>query len=276
MLYGIASFGRYLGAFSDLGWAWNRRPKTVSSNVPTAEFVECFVIFLYGITNTWMERFGAQPGDPYTTKEIQHISIAVMFWFAGLVGMGLESKWIRDMLALRRENAGMKASEPPSYAASFNPFPAIVIGITGAAMSAHHQTYLFQVQIHALWGNLLTAFAVIRCLTYFFVWLRPPHSILASRPPTEAVASFFLACGGLAFMLSTEQVTFAAMRRGHDDVMMFLNFTVAVVCFIFSWSLIVLTIKGWAISHAKKYSSHISTASIFDSSRDRATSMNEA
>jgi len=25
----------------------------------------------------WMERFGAHPGDPYTTKQIQHISIAV-------------------------------------------------------------------------------------------------------------------------------------------------------------------------------------------------------
>ena len=46
-----------------------------------------------------MERFGAQPGDPYTSKEIQHISIAVMFWFAGLVGMGLESHRLRRWLA---------------------------------------------------------------------------------------------------------------------------------------------------------------------------------
>ena len=39
--------------------------------------MESFVIFFYGITNTWMERFGANPGDPYTTKQLQHISIAV-------------------------------------------------------------------------------------------------------------------------------------------------------------------------------------------------------
>jgi hypothetical protein len=26
-----------------------------------------------------------------------------------------------------------------------NPIPALIIGITGAAMSAHHQTYVFQV-----------------------------------------------------------------------------------------------------------------------------------
>lgn len=75
---------------------------------------------------------------------------------------------------------------------------------------------LQQVQIHALWGNLLVAFAVLRCLTYFFLWLGPPKSILPSRPPTEALGSFFLACGGLVFIFSTEEVTIAAMRRGRD------------------------------------------------------------
>ena len=99
-----------------------------------------------------MERFGADPGDPYTTKEIQHISIAVMFWFAGLVGMSLESRRLRRWLAaistasLRasRRNSGAVA-EPASYGGSFNPFPALVVGVTGIAMSAHFQTYLFQV-----------------------------------------------------------------------------------------------------------------------------------
>ena len=99
-----------------------------------------------------MERFGAHPGDPYTTKEIQHISIAVMFWFAGMIGMGLESRRLRRWLATV-SIASLKASsgdnnavaEPASYRGSFNPFPALVIGVTGAAMSAHHQTYVFQV-----------------------------------------------------------------------------------------------------------------------------------
>lgn len=113
------------------------------------------MIFFYGITNTWMERFGAKPGDAYTTKEIQHISIAVMFWFAGLVGMGLESRRLRRWLAavatssLVASNRNRDAvAEPASYGASFNPFPALVIGVTGAAMSAHFQTYLFQVGMH--------------------------------------------------------------------------------------------------------------------------------
>lgn len=214
------------------------------------------MIFLYGATNTWMERFGAHPGDPFTTKQVQHISIAVMFWFAGLVGMAIESKRVRRWLA-SDATAAVPASvrsqeavaEPPSYIASFNPFPAMCIGVTGAAMAAHAQTYLFQVQIHMLWGNLLTGFAVLRCLTYFFLWLGPPRSILPSRPPTEALASFFLACGGLMFMFSTEEVTIAAMRRGHDDMMMFLNVAIAVTCLAFCWTVGVVAFKGWLKSH---------------------------
>ncbi|KXN86383.1 hypothetical protein AN958_10245 [Leucoagaricus sp. SymC.cos] len=248
--YGLLTFARFLGSFAEFGWAWNRVP---FGEPVTAEFVESFVIFSYGITNTWMERFGANPGDPFTTKQIQHISIAVMFWFAGLVGMGIESKRVRKWLAASIFNPAASLTnvpqdtitEPPSYSGSFNPFPALVIGVTGAAMAAHFQTYLFQVQIHALWGNLLVGFSVLRCLTYFFLWLGPPRSILPSRPPTEALGSFFLACGGLVFMFSTEEVTLAAMRRGREDVMMFLNVAVAITCLAFCWTLFVVGFKGW-------------------------------
>ncbi|KDR83576.1 hypothetical protein GALMADRAFT_205521 [Galerina marginata CBS 339.88] len=254
--YGLLTFARFLGSFADLGWAWNRPP---SGEPYSAEFVESFVIFLYGATNTWMERFGANPGDPFTTKEIQHISIAVsirelvMFCFAGLIGMAIESKRVRKWLAASTFPASRHPSdvpqkaivEPVSYIGSYNPFPALVIGVTGAAMAAHAQTYLFQVQVHALWGNLLVAFSVLRCLTYFFLWLGPPRSILPSRPPTEALASFFLACGGLVFMFSDEEVTIAAMRRGRDDVMMFLNVAVAITCLACCWTLLVVGFKGW-------------------------------
>jgi len=242
--YGLFTFARFLGSHSDMGWAWNVSP---IGNTISAEFIESTVIFLYGISNTWMERFGAKPGDPYSTKQVQHISIAVMFWFAGLIGMGMESRRMRRWLAASAVGSARLSSvaEPPSYRGSFNPFPALVIGVTGAAMSAHTQAYVFQVQIHQLWGWLLLGFSVLRCLTYFFLWLAPPKSILPSRPPTEVLGSFFLACGGLMFMLSTEEVTLAAMRKGRDDVMMFLNVGVAITCFAFCWTLCVMTFHGW-------------------------------
>ncbi|KAG9317603.1 hypothetical protein JVU11DRAFT_1812 [Chiua virens] len=245
--YGLFTFARFLGSHSEMGWAWNISP---IGNTISAEFVESTVIFLYGISNTWMERFGAKAGDPYTTKQVQHVSIAVMFWFAGLIGMGMESRRVRRWLAASATASLGSARpssipEPPSYRASFNPFPALVIGVTGAAMSAHAQAYVFQVQIHQLWGWLLLGFSVLRCLTYFFVWLGPPNSLLPSRPPTEALGSFFLACGGLMFILSTEEVTLAAMRKGRDDMMMFLNVAVAITCFAFCWTFCVVAFNGW-------------------------------
>jgi len=68
--------------------------------------------------------------------------------------MGVESKRIRDWLASATFTSVTShrvepdtTAEPPTYIASFNPFPALVIGVTGAAMAAHAQTYLFQVSL---------------------------------------------------------------------------------------------------------------------------------
>ncbi|KAF8324437.1 uncharacterized protein EI90DRAFT_2934701 [Cantharellus anzutake] len=255
-IYGILTFCRYLGAFAKYGWAWNRVTTTSRHfGGPTAEMVESTVIFTYGITNTWLERTGAKPGAPYSTKEIQHIGIALMFWFAGLAGMALESRRVRRLLSLSAFSDGSLAlrTEPTSYTGSFNPFPAIVIGVTGAAMAAHHQRYMFAVQVHALWGNLLLAFSVLRCVTYVFLWLRPPtseRSLLPSRPPSELLASFFLASGGLVFISSSEPIIFGAMRHGRDDLMMILDVVVAITCFVFTWCVVVLAIKGWARNRA--------------------------
>ena len=268
--YGILTFVRFLGAFGEYGWAWNKRPTPENSqhspaafwrrNMPSGEFIECFVIFLYGISNTWLERLGAQRGDPYTVKQIQHISIAVMFWFVGLVGMGLESTRVRQLLsrpivgahpAAAVPNPGQDAVlaqvQPPSYISSFNPFPALVIGATGVAMAAHHQDYEYEVKVHVLWGIMLAAFAVLRCFTYFFLWLRPPTSVIPSRPPTEALASFTLCCGGLLFMLSNEEVSFAAMRADYADPMAVLNFAISVVGLVLCWSFCIMLIKAWAL-----------------------------
>ncbi|WFC97105.1 hypothetical protein MBRA1_003771 [Malassezia brasiliensis] len=270
--YGVLSFVRFLGAFGEYGWAWNKRPTPANTErhvaqwrrtMPSAEFVECLVIFLYGVSNTWLERLGAHPGDPYTVKQIQHISIAVMFWFVGLVGMGLESVTLRSLIArvvvqahpsvapepgvrADADEALAQATPPPSYAYSFNPFPALVIGVTGVAMAAHHQDYVYEVQVHILWGEMLAAFALFRMLTYFLLWLRPPSSLLPSRPPTEIMASFALTCGGLLFMLSNEEVSFAAMRSDYSDFMAMLNVAIALVALVFAWSFAVMVIKAWA------------------------------
>lgn len=251
--YGVLTFARYLGAYADLGWAWNRKP--VGSRAVSAEMVECAVIFTYGATNTWMERFGAKRGDPYTVKQVQHISIAVMFAFGGLAGCLLESVRVRKLLGsvISTNSHNGRVREPPTYAFSFNPFPALVIAITGLAMAAHHQDYVFQVQIHSLWGILLAGGSLFRFLTYCYLWVRPPtDSMLPSRPPTEVLTSFGWAAGGIVFMLSDEEVAFAAMRSGFDDMMAFLNFTVALTCLMFCWIVVVMGVKGFALLRLKR------------------------
>ncbi len=93
-----------------------------------------------------------------------------MFWFAGLVGMCIEAKRVRKWLAASIFNSAASSSntprdaitEPPSYGFSFNPFPALVIGVTGAAMAAHFQTYLFQVR-HFLNGYTKLITSAILC-----------------------------------------------------------------------------------------------------------------
>jgi hypothetical protein len=152
--------------------------------------------------------------------------------------MAIESKTVRKWLSTLGADPSESVSEPEDHT-SFNPVPALVISVTGAVMGAHFQTYLFQVcahvaifqdkflistrappqvQIHALWGNLLVGFGLLRCLTYFFLWVAPVRSTLPSRPPTELLGSFFLTCGGLSFIFSTEEVTLMAMRRGRDGM----------------------------------------------------------
>lgn len=221
-----------------------------------------------------MERFGKHPGDPYTAKDIEHISIAVMFWGGGLVGLAVENPTVRHWLLgegaseetteekVLAPTKGDRIPEIRSRRTVSNPLPAVVIGITGIAMSAHHQTYLFQIQIHSLWGYLLLGFALCRSLTCFLEWVRPPptNPRLPAMPPTELIASIFLGAGGFVFICSDEQITFWAMRthRGRsthsmlsplltahiDDVMMFLNLAIALTCLAYVWTTIVLVIAG--------------------------------
>lgn len=56
LIWGLLSFARYLGAWSEIGWAWNAKPKSDDwrQGAPSAEFVESFLIFFYGSTNTFV------------------------------------------------------------------------------------------------------------------------------------------------------------------------------------------------------------------------------
>jgi hypothetical protein len=89
LVYGLLTLGRWMGAFADFGWAWNVKPtKEVVGRrraaLPSAEFTESFVIWLYGCTNVFLEHLAAW-GDEWTAQDLEHVSISVMFFGGGLV-----------------------------------------------------------------------------------------------------------------------------------------------------------------------------------------------
>lgn len=126
--------------------------------------------------------------------------------------MLVESSRIRDLLNTTGYDAAPEHSysdeereerrRPETYKFSLNPIPALVILLLGIMMSSHQQTSTISTMVHKQWGNLLTAASFARALTYVIMYLKPPKSVLPSRPPTELLTSFGLISGGIIFMAS--------------------------------------------------------------------------
>lgn len=75
------------------------------------EYLDSWVILLWGIVNTFTEHHGG----PWTHKDLQHTLMGVLWWAGGAVGVWLSRKGKRSI------------------------FPAIIISLTGWAMSGHAQ-----------------------------------------------------------------------------------------------------------------------------------------
>lgn len=241
-----------MGCFAEIGWAWNLKPPVGivtprKARVPSAEFVESFVIFLYGSSNVFLEHLAAW-GDRWAAQDLEHVSISIMFFGGGLCGMLIESRRVRNLLNTNilasPANRGKEAT-PPSYVTSMNPFPALIILLLGLMMSSHHQTSMVSTMVHKQWGTLFVGFALARAVTYILNYLSPPSSYLPSRPPSEIIASFCLISGGLIFMASNKD-TVAAMERYHLDAMFLFTVTMGFSAFLMAWTIVVLAVKGWA------------------------------
>ncbi|USP73230.1 hypothetical protein yc1106_00504 [Curvularia clavata] len=255
-VYGFLTLGRWMGAFADFGWAWNvKPPKEVVGRrraaLPSAEFTESFVIFLYGCTNVFLEHLAAW-GDAWTAQDLEHVSISVMFFGGGLLGMCIESSKMRDLL-----NSGVVASQaasveneawqqPRQYRFSMNPMPALIIMLLGKMMSSHHQSSMVSTMIHTQWGSMFMGFALARALTYITLYISPPTSFLPSRPPTEIVTAFCLISGGITFMVSNKD-TVAALESYNLDAMFIFTVVMGLTALLMAWTTVVIAIKGWAL-----------------------------
>ncbi|KAL8375700.1 hypothetical protein RB595_007015 [Gaeumannomyces hyphopodioides] len=256
---GLVTLGRWAGAFGDLGWAWNVRPRGSRGSRgdrqrwrPSAEFVESALIFFYGSTNIFLEHLGSSNSAAWSAQDLEHVAITVLFIGGGLCGMLVESAAVRDLLnaSVVEAAAGGGDDEDPKRPAhdgvSLNPIPALVILLLGVMMSSHTQGSAVAGMVHKQWGTLLTGAALARALTYVLVYLRPPRSVLPSRPPTELLAAFGLSAGGIIFMASSGD-TVTAMVNQELDAMFMYTVTMGLVALLMAWVVAVMAIKGWAV-----------------------------
>lgn len=258
-LYGILTLMRYFGAFADLGMAWNCLPVKKSKNLqagkkhwsfPTMEFVECLLIFIYGCSNVFMEHLGNSTGA-WSHKDLQHASIAFMYFGGGLCGLLIESSFIRRLVnqtvgrfAPSDEDTD-KANSGMLGTVSLNPFPAFIVFWTGVLMSQHEQELPLSTAIHMQWGYLFSIGALCRLGTYALMYLKPPQSVVPSRPFTELITSFCLICGGMVFVQSNSETVLAMMFRSLDG-MFTLNVNVGIAALIMGWVMFVMAFKAWA------------------------------
>ncbi|OJD23903.1 hypothetical protein ACJ73_04745 [Blastomyces percursus] len=255
--YGLLTLGRWMGCFADFGWAWNIKPSREMAGrwrarIPSGEFTESFVIFLYGASNAFLEHLAAW-GEAWTAQDLEHVSISVMFFGGGLCGMLVESKRVRNWMnaaiyppTAPTEGLPSESVEvPKTQRVPLNPIPALIILLLGLMMSSHHQSSMVSTMVHSQWGMLLVGFSIARGVTYIILCLKPPTSLLPYRPPSELIASFCLISGGLIFMLSTRNVV-EAME--HYDIHAMFVFTVAMgfTAFIMAWEILCISLKAWA------------------------------
>lgn len=262
---GLFTLGRWSGSFAEVGWAWNVRPKRSGQKWrPSAEFVESALIFFYGSTNIFLEHLSGWGGE-WKPRDMEHISITVLFIGGGLCGMLVESTRIRDLLNTTvdetefdhpyHDEEAKQSSAPETYEFSLNPIPALVILLLGIMMSSHTQSTNTSSLVHKQWGNLLLGASFARGLTYVLMFLKPPKSVLPSRPPTELLASFGLISGGIIFMASAGD-TVQGMIHYNMDAMFMYTVTMGLVGSLMAWEVIVLAIKGWAVRRERHRESH--------------------
>lgn len=270
--YGLLTLGRWMGAFTEFGWAWNIRPEypIVSrwkSRVPSAEFTESFVIWAYGASNVFLEHLNAW-GKPWSHQDFEHVSITLLFFGGGLLGMLIESSWARELLStsvvIQKERGdevapasrfdasgaveepGQLWEQPKTYKTSLNPLPGLVIMLLGIMMSSHHQTSMVSTMMHAQWGTLFCGFAMARAATYITLYIKPVSSHFPARPPSELIAAFCLTAGGLMFMLSAHDMVTTIETNGLDAMTIF-TVTMGLSAAILAWEVIVFAVKGWAL-----------------------------
>ncbi|KAL9029792.1 MAG: hypothetical protein Q9196_002011 [Gyalolechia fulgens] len=204
-----------------VGQLWLRRTGR------SQEFFDSLLIAAWGCVNTFTEH---RWGGPWVKNDLQHTSMGIVWWCAGLLGVWLSRK--RDGRPKR------------------NLIPAMVILITGWAMSAHPQSSKLSTHVHSVFGYTLMAAGAARVVEIAFI-LRDKGSVDEEGKGDEASSWQYLTpfaspswllllyASGFLFMGATEEqmALLSGAHVSHVSYILIL-YSVAFLLFLFVLTLL--------------------------------------
>ncbi|KAF8514047.1 hypothetical protein JB92DRAFT_2720015 [Gautieria morchelliformis] len=240
------AYGIILAILLLVGQDWAKRKGR------SQEWWDSWVIFLWGIVNTFTEHHGGA----WSHKDLQHTSLGVLWWAGGALG-----------ILLSRNNKR-------------NVVPSLIIIMTGWAMSSHAQAFAFSEKIHSIFGWTLMAAGIARLIEICFVVPQvgtegppgaPDGSTAPVASPFQHLPPFLLVAAGLLFMSGTDEELHYISETGMDHVtyvliMYSLAFIIyALMTFLLHWYTIGRSIPQATAPDArnKYYQSVPDTASMF-------------
>ncbi|KAL1296516.1 hypothetical protein AAFC00_000025 [Neodothiora populina] len=161
-----------------VGQLWIRRTGR------SQEFFDSVVIAAWGCVNTFTEH---RWGGPWVHNDLQHTSMGIIWWCAGLAGVWLS----RDKHGRPKRNF----------------IPGFVILLTGWAMSGHPQALPLSTMVHTIFGYTLMAAGLARIIEVSFI-LSDRISITEDGEEQNSfqfIAPFLLYASGFLFMGATEE-----------------------------------------------------------------------
>ncbi|KAJ4474901.1 hypothetical protein J3R30DRAFT_3406089 [Lentinula aciculospora] len=127
---GFIAYASIMAILLLVGEDWVRR----SGRSP--EWWDSWVIMLWGIVNTFTEHHGST----WSVKDMQHTILGILWWAGGALGIFLARNNQRTVI------------------------PAIIIILTGWAMSEHAQALMISTRVHALFGYTLGLAGITRII----------------------------------------------------------------------------------------------------------------
>lgn len=177
------------------------------------EMYDSVVITAWGVVNTFTEH---RIGSPWSHKDFQHTALGVVWACGGLVGIFLSRKGKRSV------------------------FPAVIIFLTGFAMSSHAQNSELSTKVHSIFGWTLMLGGIARIIEISIV-LRDEAGGANGIQSWQHLPPYLLMAGGFMFMGANEE-QLALLNSAMVDPMSYalILFSLAFLVYLYAHILITL------------------------------------